>query len=94
MPTRRYSAIKQVFVDLDSFKAGKQYKFNEFDILPEWNYEALASGFGAHHHRAKTIHELDHVLKALKKKTDRPALVEIILPEKDLAQQMYRLGSE
>jgi len=87
-------AIEQVFVDLDAFKKSKKYKFDEFDILPKWDYHALAKGFGAHHHRAETVDELNHVLKKLRKDTDRPTLVEIIIPEKDLAQQMGRLGSE
>ncbi|MFQ3245209.1 MAG: indolepyruvate decarboxylase [Arenicella sp.] len=87
-------AVEQVFVDLDAFKEGSEHKFDEFDILPKWDYHALAKGFGAHHHRAETVAELNHVLDKLKRDTDRPTLVEIIIPEKDLAQQMGRLGSE
>ncbi|OXA93497.1 alpha-keto acid decarboxylase family protein [Flavobacterium hercynium] len=87
-------AIEQVYVDMDSFQAGPAHKFDEFDILPKWDYQALAKAFGANSYRAETVSELDDVLLKLKKKTNLPSLVEIIIPQKDLAQQMYRLGNE
>ncbi|WP_299334297.1 thiamine pyrophosphate-dependent enzyme [uncultured Psychroserpens sp.] len=87
-------AIEQVFVDMNSFKAGPQYKFDTFDILPRWDYQALAKAFGAHSYKAKTIAELNAVLKKLKTKTNLPTLVEIVIPEKDLPKQMERIGNE
>lgn len=87
-------AIEQVYVDMDSFQAGPSHKFDEFDILPKWDYQALAKAFGANSYRAETVSELDEVLLKLKQKTNLPSLVEIIIPQKDLAQQMYRLGNE
>jgi len=87
-------AIEQVFVDIDSFKPGPKHKFDAFDILPKWDYAALANAFGAHHHRAETVSGLKEIFKKLKKKTDRPTLVEVIIPEKDLPRQMYRIGME
>ncbi|WP_264529094.1 alpha-keto acid decarboxylase family protein [Flavobacterium sp. N502540] len=87
-------AIEQVYVDMDSFKAGPSHKFDEFDILPKWDYQALAKAFGAKSYRAETVKELDEVLLKLKEKTDLPTLVEIVIPQKDLAQQMERLGNE
>jgi len=42
----------------------------------------------------KTIAELKWALSDLKKLTKQPALVEVVVPEKDLPQQMYRLGIE
>lgn len=87
-------AIEQVYVDMDSFKAGPSHKFDEFDILPKWDYQALAKAFGAKSYRAETVKELDEVLLKLKEKTNLPTLVEIIIPQKDLAQQMERLGNE
>jgi indolepyruvate decarboxylase len=87
-------AIEQVYVDLTSFEPGPEHKFDTFDILPKWNYLALAKAFGAKGYRVKTIKELNAVLKELKKLTGQPALVEVVIPEKDLAQQMYRLGIE
>ncbi len=38
--------------------------------------------------------ELNEVLRELKELTDKPTLVEIIIPEKDLPQQMLRLGTD
>ncbi|MBC7865306.1 MAG: alpha-keto acid decarboxylase family protein [Bacteroidia bacterium] len=87
-------AIEQVYVDITSFEQGPQHKFDAFDILPKWNYKALAEAFGAKSFRAETITELNEVLKELKKIKDQPSLVEIVIPQKDLPQQMYRLGVE
>jgi indolepyruvate decarboxylase len=87
-------AIEQVYVDLTSFEPGPQHKFDTFDILPKWDYMALAQAFGAKGYRVKTIKELNSVLNKLKKITNQPALVEVVIPEKDLPQQMYRLGIE
>ena len=41
-----------------------------------------------------TIKELNATLNELKKLTRQPALVEVVIPEKDLPQQMYRLEIE
>jgi indolepyruvate decarboxylase len=87
-------AIEQVYVDLTAFEPGPQHKFDSFDILPKWDYMALAQAFGAKGYRAQTVSELKSVLKALKKTTNKPSLVEIVIPEKDLPGQMRRLGEE
>jgi indolepyruvate decarboxylase len=87
-------AIEQVYVDITSFEPGPQHKFDTFDILPKWDYLALAQAFGAKGYRVTTITELNAALKDLKKLTKQPALVEVVIPEKDLPQQMYRLGIE
>ena len=87
-------AIEQVYVNLDAFKAGATHKFDTFDILPKWDYLALAQAFGAKGYRVTTIKELNAALNDLKKLTKQPALVEVVIPEKDLPQQMYRLGIE
>lgn len=87
-------AIEQVYVDITSFEAGSKHKFDSFDILPKWDYLALAQAFGAKGYRVTTIKELNATLNELKKLTRQPALVEVVIPEKDLPQQMYRLGIE
>lgn len=87
-------AIEQVYVDITSFEPGPTHKFDAFDILPKWDYLALAQAFGAKGYRVETIQELNAVLKELKKITNQPALVEVVVPEKDLPRQMYRLGIE
>jgi indolepyruvate decarboxylase len=55
---------------------------------------ALARAFGAKGYRVTTIKELNAALNDLKKLNRQPALVEVVIPEKDLSQQMYRLGIE
>jgi indolepyruvate decarboxylase len=87
-------AIEQVYVDLTSFEPGPEHTFDTFDILPKWDYLALAKAYGAAGFRARTIDELQTVLGAVKVLKNQPALVEIVIPEKDLAGQMKRLGEE
>jgi indolepyruvate decarboxylase len=87
-------AIEQVYVNLASFEPGPQHVFDKFDILPKWDYMALAKAYGAAGFRAGTIDELNAVLNAVKSLKNQPALVEIVIPEKDLAGQMKRLGEE
>ena len=87
-------AIEQVYVDITAFEAGPSHKFDTFDILPKWDYMALAQAFGAKGYRVTTIKELNATLHDLKKLNRQPALVEVVIPEKDLSQQMYRLGIE
>lgn len=87
-------AIEQVYVDMDAFKPGPQHKFDSFDILPRWDYLALAKAFGAQGFRVETVSELNAVLPKIKKITNQPILVEVVIPQKDLPQQMARLGNE
>lgn len=87
-------AIEQVYVDMDAFKPGPQHKFDSFDILPQWDYMALAKAFGAQGFRVETVSELNAVLPKIKKITNQPVLVEVVIPQKDLPQQMARLGNE
>jgi indolepyruvate decarboxylase len=87
-------AIEQVYVDLSSFEPGPEHTFDAFDILPKWDYTALAKAFGAVSFRASTIDELTTVLAEVKDLKHQPALVEIVIPQKDLAGQMKRLGEE
>ena len=83
-------AIEQVFVDVDAFCPNGT--FDTFDNLPKWDYMALATAYGANGFKAGTIKELESVLHKLKTvKTDKPTLVEIVIPGKDLAGQMKNL---
>lgn len=86
-------AIEQVYVDITSFEPGPEHKFDTFDILPKWDYMALAKAFNADGHRVTTIHELEALLKILARTVDKPTLVEVVIPQKDLPGQMYRLGT-
>ena len=73
---------------------GPQHKFDTFDILPKWDYLALARAFGAKGYRVETVSELRSALQELKNIRDQPCLVEVVIPEKDLPGQMRRLGEE
>jgi indolepyruvate decarboxylase len=87
-------AIEQVYVDMDAFEPGPEHKFDTFDILPKWDYLALAQAFGAKGYRVTTTDELVNTLGEVRNLKDVPALVEVVIPEKDLPQQMRRLGLE
>jgi len=87
-------AIEQVYVDITAFEPGPKHTFDTFDILPKWDYMALAKAFGAEGIRIKTVQELDQALLKIKDITDKPVLVEVVIPQKDLPGQMKRLGLE
>lgn len=87
-------AIEQVYVNIDAFKAGPSHQFDSFDILPKWDYLALAKAFGAKGYRIESVSELTKLLHELDHIKDQPTLVEVVIPEKDLPAQMKRLGDE
>jgi indolepyruvate decarboxylase len=87
-------AIEQVYVNMDAFDPGPKNKFDAFDILPKWDYLALAKAFGADGYRVTTVSELNALLPKIKSTTNKPILVEVVIPEKDLPDQMKRLGLE
>lgn len=84
-------AIEQVYVDISAFDTGQ---FDTFDILPKWDYLALAKAFGAEGYRVETVQELEELLDKLKKRSQKPTLVEVLIPKEDLPNQMKRLGDE
>lgn len=84
-------AIEQAFVDITAFDP--QGSFADFDSLPEWDYLALATAFGAKGYRVQTIAELSTTLSDVQKLTNVPALVEVVIPQKDLAPQLERLAA-
>jgi indolepyruvate decarboxylase len=84
-------AIEQAFVDLSAFQPNG--KFAPFDLLPPWDYLALAQAFGAKGYRVRTVGELAGVLAELQEVKEMPALVEVVIPQKDLAPQLARLAA-
>ncbi|GAB3355743.1 alpha-keto acid decarboxylase family protein [Lysobacter tyrosinilyticus] len=87
-------AIEQVYVDMTAFEPGPEHTFDAFDILPKWDYLALAKAFGAEGIRVETVDELKAALPRIAGIKHKPVLVEVVIPQKDLPGQMYRLGSE
>jgi indolepyruvate decarboxylase len=83
-------AIEQAFVDINAFKPNGT--FAPFDVLPTWDYLALAKAFGARGYRAATVKDLRGVLAKVRDLQDVPALVEVVIPEKDLAPKLKRLA--
>jgi len=83
-------AIEQAFVDLKAFEPDGE--FAPFDVLPPWDYAALAKAFGAQGHRVKTVEELRALLPDLEAVRGAPSLVEVVIPQKDLPPQLERLA--
>ena len=78
-------AIEQVYVDITAFEPGPEHKFDTFDILPKWDYLALARRSAPRAIALQTVSELNAVLARTQRAlTDQPALVEVVIPEKDL----------
>lgn len=85
-------AVEQVFVDPAAFSPGG--KFDSFDILPKWDYRALATAFGARYQFASTVTELDEVLCRIHEEKELPTIVDVTIPRKNLPQQMARIAAE
>jgi indolepyruvate decarboxylase len=83
-------AVEQAFVDLHAFEPDGE--FAPFDVLPPWDYAALAKAFGAEGYRVESVGQLRRLLPDLEKLRERPALVEVVIPRKDLAPQLKRLA--
>jgi indolepyruvate decarboxylase len=73
-------------------RATPEGKFAPFDVLPAWDYLALAKAFGVKGFRVETTAELAEVLELIKPLRDIPALIEVVIPPKDLAPQLARLA--
>jgi indolepyruvate decarboxylase len=83
-------AIEQAFVNLKAFTPEGQ--FAPFDLLPAWDYLALATAFGARGFRVRNAGDLAAALAAVEHLHDVPALIEVVIPQKDLAPQLARLA--
>jgi len=86
-------AIEQVYVDITAFEAGPEHKFDAFDILPKWDYLALAKAFGAKGFRVQTVTELNAVLHELRVSPTSPRWSNRH-PEKTCRDRLLRLGVE
>lgn len=87
-------AVEQVFVDPRAFDPDSGVPFDDFDILPNWNYKALAEAFGARYQQAATVAELDSVLCAVNDEKELPTIVNITIPKHNLPLQMARIAAE
>jgi indolepyruvate decarboxylase len=90
MSNRGY-AIEQAFVNLDGFTP--EGEFAAYDVLPTWDYLALAKAFGAKGFRVETADALAGVLGEVRDLAGVPALIEVVIPDKDLAPQLKRLAT-
>lgn len=84
-------AIEQAFVNLDAFTPQGEYA--PFDLLPDWDYLALAQAFGARGARVETVGQLQSFLQGAGCKDGKPTLVQVVIPLKDLPDQLRRLAT-
>jgi hypothetical protein len=82
--------IEQAFVDITALDPTGE--FAPFDLLPQWDYRALAKAFGARGYRVETVADSHKTLTGIKRLKDVPSLVEVVIPQKDLAPQLKRLA--
>lgn len=85
-------AIEQSFVDICAFTPSGQYA--QFDLLPKWDYVALAKAFGAKGHEVKTVGQLRRLLRKLETREGVPHLIKVTVPLKDIPPQLYRLATD
>lgn len=85
-------AIEQSFVDICAFTPSGSYA--PFDLLPAWDYEALAKAFGAKGFVVENVRQLRRLLRRLEVQDGRPSLVQVKIPLKDMPPQMYRLAMD
>ncbi len=83
-------AIEQAFVDLESFSPDGA--FAPYDVFPTWDYGGLARAFGADGYRVETLADLAGLMKLMSESRSKPMLVEVVIPQKDLAPQIKALA--
>jgi indolepyruvate decarboxylase len=83
-------AIEQAFVDVRGFSP--EGTFAPFDLLPRWDYLSLAKALGARGFRVDTLGSLTDTLEKIAELRDVPALIEVVIPQKDLPPQLARLA--
>jgi indolepyruvate decarboxylase len=84
-------AIEQAFVDIKAFDPGGAYA--PFDLLPRWDYAALAQAFGARGLCARNVGELRVALATAAATRGQPVLIEVVIPASDLPPQLRRLAT-
>jgi indolepyruvate decarboxylase len=84
-------AIEQAFVNLNAFTPEGSYA--PFDLLPRWDYAALATAFGAKGFQVETVGDLRALLQQLVVTDDIPSLVQVNIPLKDIPHQLRRLAT-
>jgi len=82
-------AIEQAFVNINAFD---DEDFAEFDKLPVWDYLGLADAYGMSGFVVSNGRELVEALEYLQINPEGSALIEVKIPEKDLAPQIKRLA--
>lgn len=82
-------AIEQSFVDVCAFTPDG--KFAPFDVLPKWDYLSLAAAYDMPGYQVKNCEELYRTLQVLQSYPEQSALVEVLIPEHDLAPALEDL---
>ncbi|MCC2604953.1 alpha-keto acid decarboxylase family protein [Planctobacterium marinum] len=82
-------AIEQSFVDVCAFTPHGE--FAPFDILPKWDYLSLATAYNMPGYQVKNCEELYRTLQIVQSQPEQSALVEVLIPEHDLAPALEDL---
>ncbi|WP_437963943.1 thiamine pyrophosphate-dependent enzyme [Sorangium sp. So ce260] len=70
----------------------KKEPFESFNVLPRWDYVQFAKSLGAKGVKVSTLDELNKALEAIKKDATSAWLVQVVLPERDIPDEILRLA--
>jgi indolepyruvate decarboxylase len=74
----------QQFMGHPQYYDGSQGPPDYYNVVPRWDYRALAEAFGAHYARAGALAEFDEALRQAAELTDAPILIDVMLDERDI----------
>jgi indolepyruvate decarboxylase len=67
--------------------------FEAFNVLPRWDYVRLAEALGVQGRKVATLAELDTVLAEVKAQPKTPFLVQVVIPERNIPDEILRLAN-
>lgn len=81
--------MSNAFLGIQQFLTGPGFYSDQqspdyFNVIPRWDYAALAKAFGARFSKVTLLTELAVALKEAEQLTSEPYLIEVVLGEKDL----------
>lgn len=86
--------IEQALTDSEVYTQKKDPPpFEGFNVLPRWDYALLAQALGARGRKVATMAELEAVLAEVKAEAKSPFLVQVVIPERDIPEEILRLAN-
>jgi indolepyruvate decarboxylase len=67
--------------------------FEDFNVVPRWDYVKLAEALGVQGRKVATMAELDVVLAEVKAQPKSAFLVQVMIPERNIPEEILRLAN-